>query len=268
MFTEAPRLEAREPLRQPNWRDARNSALSRARQAADAGRRLREDGRSKGLDAGRRAKADAVGDPYSANPYGPAPYRPVRNVAEVPATGVSPHGLSGATATTAEPAAITEAPSLVAREPDWRDALDTALSKAREAADRGRQQGEEGRRKGQEAGAEAAGRPQEEDVDEAAYWGWATVRRRLTSVVRGWREELSSAKSLETSARDYASSLAASGVAAAAGSGKTTPAPSATSASASLPTEVRANSAEVPPLTLAGPVAAGIGIIAGVFVVL
>ncbi len=253
---EVPKFEAR------GWRDAVESARSKAREAGARGRR-------KGQEAGQRAMDDA--DVGSSSPV---PYFQERDVITRPT--VSTPVLAKPPTTALDAALITAAPKIEAR--GWKDAVEAARSKVREAGARGRQQGEEARRKGQNAGADAAGWTEEEQVEEGidwdAYQAWGAVGRKLASVVGDWRSDLSSAQSIGASYRSYASSITASARAKGNNGADTTltgpkrrQGPTPTSPPASPPTEALVNSAEFPPITLARPLAAGMGVIAAVFII-
>ncbi len=251
LVTEIPRIGAREP-KHPKWGNPHDEARSRAREAATRVRAKGEEGRKQGEDAARSAQTVAAVD------------SPRTRVAVEPSTLATSTVTSAVT--TRNHVLISTAPQLEAGEPNWRDALNAALSKASDAAARGREKGAEGRRKGVEADLEAAERERDQAMEKS--------RRSLTAIIHGWRDDISSAKSLESSYRSYASSILASAGAEASGKNntrdKTTTRARAgpLSPPASLPSNVRANSAEVlSPFTL-GESLAGVRVIAGAFGIL
>ena len=257
--------------RKPDWRDGRDAAISRAREAAGRGRQQGEDGRRKGQDAGG-ANDDTAAHPFKSilNIFGiggrsptPTTVATANNLAlitEVPKVGArEPSTLATSTVTAPSNVLITTAPKLEPREPDWRDALDAALSRASEAAARGSEKGAQGRQKAVEVDLGAAERERDQAMDK--------VRRSLTAMIHDWRDDLSSAKSLESSYRSCASSIVASASSKNNSRDKTTSQAKAwpISPPASLPSDVRVNSAELlPPITLPGSLA-GVGVIAGAF---
>jgi hypothetical protein len=124
--TPAAHLEARER----DWRANRDKAISKGRQAGSRGRKKGQEGREKGQEGRRKGQADGANN---------ARRRVLLPEDFYPAPGP-----------------ITAAPSLHARERDWRADRDKAISKGRQAGSRGRAKGQEGRKKGQEQGQAAA----------------------------------------------------------------------------------------------------------------
>jgi hypothetical protein len=124
--TPAAHLEARER----DWRANRDKAISKGRQAGSRGRKKGQEGREKGQEGRRKGQAAGANN---------ARRRVLLPEDFYPAPGP-----------------ITAAPSLHARERDWRADRDKAISKGRQAGSRGRAKGQEGRKKGQEQGQAAA----------------------------------------------------------------------------------------------------------------
>ena len=236
--------------RKPGWRDGRKAAISRAREAAARGRQQGEDGRRKGQAAA------GTNDGTAANPL-----KAILDIFGIQVRSPTPPTV----ATTNTLALITEVPNIGARDPrlpSWGNPHDEARSRAREAAARVREKGEEGRHKGVQAGQDAAERQRDQAMDKA--------RRSLTAMVHDWRDELSSAKSIESSYRGYASSIAATASGKNNTCGKTTARARARPISppASLPSDVRVNSADILPTLTLGDSLASVGVIAGVFGIL
>jgi hypothetical protein len=121
--TPAAHLEARER----DWRADRDKAISKGRQAGSRGRKKGQEGREKGKQQGQAAAANNA-----------------RRRVLLPEDFYPDLG------------PITAAPSLHARERDWRADRDKAISKGRQAGSRGRKKGQEGREMGRQQGQAAA----------------------------------------------------------------------------------------------------------------
>ncbi|KAH6845326.1 hypothetical protein B0I37DRAFT_379800 [Chaetomium sp. MPI-CAGE-AT-0009] len=176
--------------RAPDWRDNLDKALSRAREAAAAGKQKGKEGSQKGQSAAAPASRRMVNnwsppaDFQGQIMFGALMYSP-------PELGIHP-----------PQAEITPAPKLTARASDWRADVDKALSRAREAAAAGKQQGKEGAQQGQsEFAAAAASRRMANNNN----WDDRPAN---------WQEQISSAMSLASSALAYGSSIASSASAA------------------------------------------------------